>query len=105
MGEESTCNAGDTGSIFGSGRFPWNREWQPTPVFLLGKSHGQRNLAGYSPWGCKDSEMTKRLRTHTGILSRDINVNTKIISVERIKLVASGEGEVRADKQWTAFSF
>ena len=29
----------------------WRREWQPTPLFLPGKSHGQRILAGYSPWG------------------------------------------------------
>ena len=33
------------------GKISWRREWQPTPVFLLGKSHGQRRLAGYSPWG------------------------------------------------------
>ena len=32
-------------------KMPWRRKWQPTPVFLPGKSHGQRNLAGYSPWG------------------------------------------------------
>ena len=47
MGKESICNAGDVrdaGSIPGSGR----REWQPTPVFLPGESHGQRSLAGYS---------------------------------------------------------
>ena len=31
------------------GEDPWSRAWQPTPVFLLGKSHGQRSLAGYSP--------------------------------------------------------
>ena len=31
----------------------WRRKWQPTPVFLPGKFHGQRNLAGYSPWGHK----------------------------------------------------
>ena len=48
-GEESACNAGDPGSIPGSGRFPWRRKWQSTPVFLPGKSHGQRSLAGYSP--------------------------------------------------------
>ena len=30
---------------------PWRREWQPTPVFSTGKSHGQRSLVGYSPWG------------------------------------------------------
>ena len=40
------------------GRFPWRREWQPTPVFLPRKSHGQRSLVGYSPWGHKESDMT-----------------------------------------------
>ena len=37
----------------------WRRQWQPTPVLLPGKSHGQRNLVGYSPWGHKKSDMTK----------------------------------------------
>ena len=41
------------------GKIPWRREWQPTPVFLPGKSHGQRSLEGYSPWGCKDSDTTE----------------------------------------------
>ena len=31
--------------------FPWRRQWQPTPVLLPGKSHGQRSLVGCSPWG------------------------------------------------------
>ena len=44
---ESAWNAGDPGLILGSGRFPWGRKWQPTPVFLPEKSHGQRSLAGY----------------------------------------------------------
>jgi len=35
------------------GKIPWRRKWQPTPVFLPGESHGQRSLAGYSPWGRK----------------------------------------------------
>ena len=34
-------------------KIPWRRKWQPTPVFLCGKSHGQRSLVGYSPWGHK----------------------------------------------------
>ena len=34
-------------------KIPWRMVWQPTPVFLPGKSHGQRRLAGYSPWGLK----------------------------------------------------
>ena len=37
---------------------PLERKWQPTPVFLLGKSHGQRSLEGYSPQGCKESDTT-----------------------------------------------
>ena len=41
------------------GRIPWRRAWQPTPVFLPGESHGQRSLAGYSPWGCKESYRTE----------------------------------------------
>ena len=56
------ANAGnirDMGLIPGSGRFPWRRAWQPTPVFLPGKFHGQRSLVGYSPWGCKESDMTE----------------------------------------------
>ena len=35
------------------GKIPWRRKWLPTPVFLPGESHGQRSLAGYSPWGCR----------------------------------------------------
>ena len=46
--KESACNAGDLGSIPGSGRFPWRRKWQPTPVFLPGESHGRRSLVGYT---------------------------------------------------------
>ena len=37
----------------------WRSKWQPTPVFMPGKSHGPRSLGGYSPWGCKESDMTE----------------------------------------------
>ena len=40
---------------------PWRRKWQPTLVFLPGKSHGQRSVASYSPWGCKELDTTERL--------------------------------------------
>ena len=47
-------------------KIPWRRKWQPTPVFLSGKSHAQRTLVAYSPKGCKESsDMTERLSTHT----------------------------------------
>ena len=48
-GKESACNAGNMDLIPGMGRFPWRRKWQTTAVILPGESHGQRNLAGYSP--------------------------------------------------------
>ena len=41
------------------GKIPWRSEWQPTPVFLSEQFHGQRNLAGYSLWGHKESDMTE----------------------------------------------
>ena len=47
------------------GNIPWRRAWQPTPVFFPGESHGQRSLVGYSPWGCKESDMTECACMHT----------------------------------------
>jgi len=41
------------------GKIPWRREWQPTPVFLPGESHGQRSLGGYSPRGRKELDTTE----------------------------------------------
>jgi len=59
-GKESACNVGDLGSIPRLGRFTWRRAWQPTPVFLPGEFRGQRSLVGYSPWGCKESDVTEQ---------------------------------------------
>ena len=49
------------------GKIPWSRKWQPIPVFLPGKFHGQRSLVGYSPWGHKEYDMTETLSMHTYI--------------------------------------
>ena len=43
-------------------KIPWNRNWQPTPVFLPGKFHGQRSLVGYSPRGHKESDRTEQFK-------------------------------------------
>ena len=47
------------------GKIPWRRKWQPTPIYLPGKFHEQRNLEGYSPWGRKESDMTESAHSHT----------------------------------------
>ena len=52
------------------GKILWSRKWQPTPVFLPGKFHGQKSLVGYSPWGCKELDITE----HT---CRQLNYFTK----------------------------
>ena len=63
-GKASVYNAGDLGSISGSGRFPWRRKWQSTPILSPGRSHGQRSLVGYSSWGHKESDTTEQLHFH-----------------------------------------
>ena len=51
------ANAGDVGSVPGSGRSPGGRIWQPNPMFLLGRFHRQKSVVvSYSPQGCKESD-------------------------------------------------
>ena len=54
--KESACKVGNLGSIPGLGRFPWRREWLPTPVFWPGEFQGL-----YSRWVCKESDTTEQL--------------------------------------------
>ena len=61
-------DARDMSLIPGLGRFSRRRKWQSTPVFLPGKSHGDRSLVGYSSWSHKESDMTELLSTHTASL-------------------------------------
>ena len=65
------ANAGDArdgGLISGSWVWKafWSRKWQPTSIFLPGKFHGKRNLEGYSPWGCKELDMTEHTHKFIG---------------------------------------
>ena len=59
------ANVGDIRHGFNPwvGKIPCRRKWQPTPVFLSGQAHGQRSLAGYSPWGPKESDTNEHLST------------------------------------------
>ena len=62
-----SASAGDAGSDPDAWvrKFLWSRKWQPTPVLLPGKSQGQRNMMGYSPWDSKESDLTDPLSMHT----------------------------------------
>jgi len=71
--KESAWSAGDLGLIPRSGRFPWRRKWQPTPVFLRREFHRQRSVAGYCPWGCKESHTTEQLSLHLISVSSNPN--------------------------------
>ena len=62
-GKESACQCRRHGFDPWIRKIPWRRKWQSTTVFLPGEFHGQRSLAGYSPWGHKESDMTELL-TH-----------------------------------------
>ena len=55
-GKESACQCRRLRFHPGFGKIPCRRKWQPTPVFLPVKSHGQRSLVGYSPWGSQKSQ-------------------------------------------------
>ena len=58
--KEPACNGGDLGSIPGSGRYPGKGHGNPLQYSYLENPHEQRSLAGYSPWGCKESDTTER---------------------------------------------
>ena len=62
-GKESACNAGDLGSISGLGRSSGGGHGNPLQYSCLENPHGQRSLAGYSPWGHKESDTTEQLNT------------------------------------------
>ena len=58
MVENLPADAGDAGLVPGSGGFPGEENGNLLQYPCVGKSHGQRSLAGYSPWGQKESDMT-----------------------------------------------
>ena len=60
---------------------PQRRKWQPTAVFLPGESHGQRNVVGCSPWGCKESDITEQLSKHSSRQKRLLSPALQLYSL------------------------
>ena len=60
-GKDSACQCRRHGFNPWVRKIPWSRKWQPTAVFLPGKSHSQSSLVGYSPWVTKESDTTEQL--------------------------------------------
>ena len=73
--KESNCQSRRHGLHPWVGNIPRRRKWQPTPVFMPGKSHGQSSLAGYSPWGGKESDMTYQVNNNN---NKQIYIRKKV---------------------------
>ena len=69
-GKEFACQHRRWGFNCWVGKIPWRKKWQPTPAFLPGEFHRQRIQASYSPWGCKESDMTEHIHTYNCIFSK-----------------------------------
>ena len=67
MVKNPPANAGDSGKV---GLIPWRGKWQPTPVFLPGKFHGQRSFIEYSPWDRKESDTPEQLTFSLSFFSK-----------------------------------
>ena len=81
MVKNLSANAGDArdmGLVPGLARSPGVGKWQPTPVFLPGKSHGERSLVGYSPQDCKESDITKHTHTYVYAHQKIIVITMRI---------------------------
>ena len=71
------------------GKIPWRRVWQPTPVFLLGESHGLGSLLGYSPWGHRESdknELTVHACTHSALCCTYVSSTSKAYGKQELCL-------------------
>ena len=84
----------------------WRRKWQPTPVFLPGEFHGQRSLAGYSPWGCRVGHDTHTCNSgiiHPGSSNNNNNNHRRDLSLGAVAKNRTGvQSLVRKDSSYGA---
>ena len=84
------------------GKIPWRRKWQPTPVFLPGRSHVWRSLVGYGPYGCKESDTTEGLQFHFSYILRCSTLSTDRRQFKISISLTSGAGKTGQPlvKEW-----
>ena len=85
-------------------KIPWRREWLPTPLFLPGESHGQRSLAGYSPWDDKETDMTEWL-TLPLFLDQALTLGNLLASCWSSIQIKTYSVSIFFVSQWGSFSF
>ena len=81
-------------------KFPWRRKWQPTPVFLPGKSHGRRNLAGYHLWGHKRVGHNWTIK-HNTILFKSFTANKNHVKIGHGLWLSLFSNSVMSDSLWS----
>ena len=80
----------------------WRREWQPTPVFLPGELPGQRSFTGYSPWGCKESDMTEH---HMILLSPSLKWHPHIHRSHALRWDPNLHIQFSVKRMWRLWAF
>ena len=96
-GKESTCQCRRHRFNSWVRKIPWRRKWQPIPVFLPGEFHGQRSLAGYSPWGCKEQlipPLFSPFKTPTSTNSFQLGFSSWLLTLFTSSRKASAAGAV-----------
>ena len=86
MVKNPPANAGDVQDRFTLWvrKILWSRKWQPTPVFLSGKSHGQRSQVGYSPWGRKRVKHELKVKRKKNLFMSSFNNSFRLDSREEM---------------------
>ena len=85
-------------------KIPWRRKWQPSPVSLPGKSHGQRSLVGYSPCGCRESHTPERLTLFIFMQDHYWRLTCLVSPIERVKEIWFNPNGYRNDGSHIRFN-
>ena len=83
------------------GKIPWRRKWQSTPVLLPGKSHGQKSLVGYSPWGRKELDMTEHTFFLLSGLYSSVQICHSVMSDSATPWTASCQASLSITSSWS----